>query len=332
MSDIKRYHSAELANLTSDVPVFENAGGAERFENSIGSKFREFNEDLKDLKHKNARELFSVFAHHTSKWNPAAIVPRAAGLALVRANFVGLARKLYPALLTDTELKNGHFDLENARKVKAAWNKEIKEAWNNLGGDMSSLETAVRKGHDRPIFKTKKMKQMKRREETGHGVDGNFQVWVNDFDLSNELQNSNLGDNWDESNAEGWWEAAVAAGGGIVVATINGAAKKGGAQNNPYVEGSAEADKAKKDSENAKNNGSDISNMPPLGAEDEETLRKIKLAALEDRKKHGLDSETYEKELDQIMNPNKKYIKYAVYGAIGIGVVVLIRALIKNHK
>jgi hypothetical protein len=114
--------------------------------------------------------LVKTFIHETSKYNPAAAVPRAAILAGIRVNMFGVATRLYPAFLTEAELKAGHFDVANAEHAKDAW-KKVKTFYYNLGGDAKALEKNIRKSHNKPVFKTKKSQDRKSREAGFDGVD-----------------------------------------------------------------------------------------------------------------------------------------------------------------
>jgi len=100
----------------------------------------------------------------TQKANPAAVVPRSSFLLALRVNLFGLARKLYPATLTDAELKAKDMNLENAKKAREAL-RGFSKVWTGLGGRTVSLSENIRKGFDKPIFKTKKIKEMKAKEK-----------------------------------------------------------------------------------------------------------------------------------------------------------------------
>jgi len=114
------------------------------------------------------------------KFNPAAALVRAGTLAGIRLNIFGIARKLYPALLSESELKARNFDLENAKKAKEALAKAHKFYF-GLGGRNVSFDNAVRKGWDKPIFRTKKMKALKAQEKSSftsyNPNDLNTQIW-----------------------------------------------------------------------------------------------------------------------------------------------------------
>lgn len=98
----------------------------------------------------------------SQKANPAAIVPRSSFLLGLRMNIFGMARRLYPATLTDEEIKKKGLDPENAKRAKEVIEKKFAPVWAALGGRKVSLYENIKKGFDRPIFKTKKMKQAKK--------------------------------------------------------------------------------------------------------------------------------------------------------------------------
>ncbi len=112
--------------------------------------------------------IVKLFVHWTSKFNPAAAIPRAGVLAGMRVNIFGLSTRLYPAFLSDAELKKGKFNIANAANARKAW-QDVKTFYYNLGGDPSSLEKAIKQGHKQPVFKTKKSEERKRQEA---GFDG----------------------------------------------------------------------------------------------------------------------------------------------------------------
>lgn len=255
-----------------------------------------------DLKNINSfKDAFTLFASKTSKFNPAAAIPRAAALALVRLNWMGIARKLRPAVLSESELKAKNYDLANAAIVKAVWDKNIKEYWTVLGGDMSALKKAVEQGFNKPVFKTKKIQAAKKKESGFSncnggeckcngcsGCDGGackclspLNKFANQFDFS--VEESKYNQYAGHSNAcEGSCVASlIGAGGAIVIAAINAISKKAGAKDDPFVGGQA--------------NDPSLS-FPPFTSSDTDVLKAIEIAALEDRRKHGLDPGTYEAE------------------------------------
>ena len=244
------------------------------------------------------KDILKPFLKKINKYNPTAFVPRGAALALFRLNFAGIARKLHPALLTHDELVAKHYDLANAEILRNLWNTKIKEAWEVIGGDMAPLKKAVLNGFDKAVFKTKKVKAAQKAER-GESFDGNdcemeksklspLNKWANEFDLSDA--NVELPEETGFSNI---CEAAciaglISAGGAVVVAVINSAAKKGGAKDNPYTSGSKEELAYSPEV------------VPDLSLSDTEKLKQIEKAALEDRRLHGLDSNTYESEMAEI--------------------------------
>lgn len=247
---------------------------------------------------KISKDDWKSISNKWNKFNPAATVPRAAGLGLVRINFLGIARKLYAGLLSEAELKAKNYDLANAAILRNLWDTKLKDHWEALGGDISSLKKAVKQGFDKPIFKTKKVKAAKAKEQGISNACGeeisklsDFNKWANEFDLSVADRDTALPIEKEYLNAceASCIAALIAAGGGIVVAAINATAKKAGAKDDPFVGG--------------KTNDPELG-MPPFTQMDEDALKAIELAALEDRRKHGLDADTYEAEYKAI---EKKY-------------------------
>ena len=129
---------------------------AESFSNSIG-------DDLKEIKKDGIKGFGRVLADTANKFNPLAQAPRAGALEAVRLNMFGIATRLYPAFLNESQLKSGHFDLENAKKAKLAWEK-VKKKWMTMGGSPSALEKRIKSAHDSPAFNTKKNKARQEQE------------------------------------------------------------------------------------------------------------------------------------------------------------------------
>lgn len=98
----------------------------------------------------------------SQKANPAAIVPRSSFLLALRINLFGISRRLYPAVLTDEEIKKKGLDPENAKKAKEVIEKKFAPVWLAMGGRKISLYENIKKGFDKPVFKTKKIKQAKK--------------------------------------------------------------------------------------------------------------------------------------------------------------------------
>lgn len=287
---------------------------------SIENQIKKEDARLKAMKDEGG--LFTVFNQITQKFNPAAAVPRAAGLALVRLNWMGIARKLYPAFLTEEQLKAKNYNLENAKILRSVWNEKVKPFWENLGGDVSALKKATMQGFNKPVFKTKKVVDAKRQEqrssangEVGCGVIlSPLNRWANGFDFSVEESKGNLpvGKEFSNTCEAACIGALVAAGGSIVVAGINALSKKAGAKDNPFDENSSEYRNAQQDPSPT---------PPPLTSMDDEALKAMELAALEDKRKHGLDSGTYESEFRAIESKYSKFL--GMPKPIGITVAVV---------
>jgi hypothetical protein len=236
----------------------------------------------------------------SQKYNPAAAIPRSSALMATRLNLFGIATKLYPALLTDAELKARNFDLANAVKARHAWEK-VKKIWNGLGGGSASLAKSIRKGYDKPIFKTKRAKARKKHETAK-------------FDGDEEY-----------SNFDPYSDVAIAAYislGVSLLGMVSGAISKSGASKNPYNANSPQANLAVA-------NGSVGAGAPPVTPEQQAQVDKVAQVASEDlRQGKGLDEHTgLQEELDKVEKENNTILgmpKTAFY----IGVSLLSVALI----
>lgn len=227
-------------------------------------------ENKEERKHMN---LGQKLLNLSQKFNPAAAVPRSSALVGVRFNVFGIATRLYPAFLSDAELKARNFDLNNAKKARDAWEK-VKKVWIGLGGGTASLKKAIMNGYDKPIFKTKKAKARKEKEKQGK------------FD----------GDDFMYSDYTGAEEAAAYISIGLaLLGAVSGAIGKAGASKNPYAEGTPEAQKYNASLSEA---GSDAQ-APPVTPEQQAEVNKIADAARKDAAEgKGLD-ETGEKAMDE---------------------------------
>lgn len=109
--------------------------------------------------------------------NIAAKVPlapvRAGFLAGLRLNIFGMSRKLYPAVLTVEEAKKKNINLENReRAIKAL--KNIEKLYFLLGGRSVSISENIKKGFNKPIFKTRKIKEAKERIKEAESKKSSF--------------------------------------------------------------------------------------------------------------------------------------------------------------
>jgi hypothetical protein len=184
--------------------------------------------------------------------NPAIAVPRSSALAAFRMNIFGLSSRLYPAFLSESDLKKYNFDIENAKKAKESWEK-IANFWEDkLGGDRKKLQEAISGAWNKPIFRTKKAKA---RKESTSGF--------NNYD---ELS----------SNVSGYDDAAIAAYislGLTLVGSIAGMVKS---SKNPYASGTPQSE-----SFNADLSSGDNTIPPP----DEEELQEKIVAAKKEKSK-----------------------------------------------
>lgn len=136
-------------------------------------------------------------------------VPRLGVLAGARLNIFGMSTRLYPALISEADAKARNFNLENRKKAIVGWEKTVK-VWKNVGGcgDIGALEKAIKKGYDKPVFKTKKVKE---RQANENGFDGE-----------------------EHSNSDGGVAEALIVGGIAIITSIIGVIAKSGASKNPY--------------------------------------------------------------------------------------------------
>ncbi len=119
----------------------------------------------------------------SQKANPAAIVPRSSFLLALRVNLFGLSRRLYPATLTDEEIKKRGLDPENAKRAKDVIENKFAKVWSALGGRKVSLYENIKKGFDKPIFKTKKIKEAKKSIKEAESKSASFDGDYNDNTL-----------------------------------------------------------------------------------------------------------------------------------------------------
>ena len=257
-------------------------------------KRKEKKEERKD-KRKSAKDerrkmpFGKRFVNIANKYNPAVAVPRTSALTSIRLNLFGIATRLYPALLSESELKKRNLDVSNAKRAKESLEK-INKKWLLLGGSTAGLEKAIRNGYKKPIFKTKKAKARVEEE-------------------------SKLSSVYGYSNATGVEEGVVGTyilAGLPVVASLLGIIKQNQANKNPYVEGSKEGQDFGKDLSMSE---TDITLTPEQEAE----IKRLQDLAKEDLDKGlGYDESTGELEGDKILG-----MPPAVF-YIGLGVVALV--------
>ncbi len=96
-----------------------------------------------------------------NKANPLTATARAGFLAILRLNVFGLSRRLYPAVVPEKDWKAKHINAANAKRAKETLEKKIIPFWQKVGGRSVSLTENIRKGFDKPLFNTKKMKAAK---------------------------------------------------------------------------------------------------------------------------------------------------------------------------
>lgn len=248
-------------------------------------------EKRKDAKEERKEKGFLKGAWNiTAKFNPAAALVRAGTLAGMRLNIFGLSRKLYPALLTEEELKSRNFDLENAKNAKKALER-VHKFYFGLGGRSLSIDKAIKQGYDKPVFNTKKLKSMKAQEKssfTSYAPDEmNTQIWTVypaaerpyfysrqqgqgkgiEFTSGFDCKDLDLPFSGEEDyfeNATGAEETALITAGLGALTAIAGLVTKL-VKNNPYKQGSTEYSQAETDISQATTQGSLVT--PPVNQE-----------------------------------------------------------------
>lgn len=128
-------------------------------------------EKREDRKEKRAekREQGKGLGAKIKRFNPLSTAARAGVLAAFRLNMFAMATRMYPAFLTTEEAKSKKIKLTSVAKAKSAWN-ELSVFWEKkMGGKANSLKSVIIQGHNKPIFKTSKHKDLLKAQS---GVDG----------------------------------------------------------------------------------------------------------------------------------------------------------------
>ena len=152
-------------------------------------------------------------------FNPIVAIPRSSALLCFRVNLFGISTRLYPAFLSDEELKTHNFDIANAANAKKAWEKVANFWEDKLGGDRQKLKEAISGAWNKPVFKTKKSQANKRQ--------------TNNFIGDDEYANA--------AGADDIGVGAYISIGATVVSAILGVVTAVGAKKNPYNAGSPQA-------------------------------------------------------------------------------------------
>lgn len=266
--------------LKDNTDSYSNLSGKEKREEKKKEREERRAEAKEERKHlKGFQKILNI----GQKYNPAAVIPRAGVLAGMRLNLFGISRRIYPAFLSEEELKAKHYDLENAKHAKKLWDDKFKNVWIDLGGRTLSLKDAIMKGFDKPIFNTKKVRAAHEHEK--NGVDG-----VSEY-----------------SNATGYDDSVYVTAGLAIAGELLNVLKQSKVAKNPYAQGTDAYNKTEADNDKADKNGD--TTAPPT---DPEELRKIHEAGLQDKAKGG-DPNSYEPKIFGMTKPV----------AIGVGLFVL---------
>lgn len=282
------------------------------------------------------------------RFNPLSQTVRAGTVMAFRLNFKGMATRMYPAFLSDSEISKRKFNKANAKKAKAQWIK-VSNFWEKkLGGKAKNLEKVIKKGYDKPIFRNKN----KPHNFTGNPASLSFvdrhngmffegmgwqyadaiftEIEGKDGKLCMDKTRANLTDDdlvamsllMDEDEVKSGVLPAVGAGAVIVsampvIAQIIGMLTKGGVSKNPYDGGTDEGDDY-------------IDDYNEGGLEDPsidaQALAEIERQGAEDAGKGGEDLD------DDIMGIPKMAV-YIGGGVIGTGLLILlVRAVTGGSK
>lgn len=108
---------------------------------------------------KKFKEKLKALGTKVMRYSGLGIIARAGVLAAFRVNLFGMAKRMYPAFLTQEQLKKGHFKIANAARAKAHWDKLADYYEKKLGGKKENLMRDIKAGWDKPIFKTKAVRE-----------------------------------------------------------------------------------------------------------------------------------------------------------------------------
>jgi hypothetical protein len=264
------------------------------------------------------------------KYNPAVAIPRSSALLSFRVNLFGVATRLYPAFLKEDELKKRHFDLENAKHAKVAWEK-IANFWEDkLGGSRKKLEEAISGAWNKPIFKTKDSNARKR-ATSGFDAGDEGEIDIDRFEHDLGIYVDGLG----YSNIAPALIPAYISAGLSIIGVVSKMISGEGASKNPYVQGTPQSDAMNKQIANSQTDA-------PIPNQSE--MDRITAAAANDRKKGlpldetGLDASDIDVggigASSKIAGIPKKYFWWGVGGLalLGIGITVAVVLHKKSAK
>ncbi len=131
-------------------------------------------DDRKDDR-KEKKEQGKGVGNGIKRFNPLSTAARAGVLAAFRVNMFGLATRIYPAFLSTDEVKRRKFKAGNAANAKKSWSNLATFWEKKMGGKASNLEQAIKQGYNKPIFETKKHKELVQSHSfAGIGAGGGF--------------------------------------------------------------------------------------------------------------------------------------------------------------
>jgi hypothetical protein len=151
----------ELDNLPNDNEFSNGIGDFfENVKDTIQTEFTDLKEaaDLEDPD-------FKTLANKVMRFELGTASIRNSFRGLLSLNFLGFSRRLYPALLSQSQLQAKGMDINNAKRAKKAL-YQLDNLWTTIGGNTEKLHEAIVKGWNRKPLSVAAAKEMKA------GIDG----------------------------------------------------------------------------------------------------------------------------------------------------------------
>jgi hypothetical protein len=131
---------------------------------------------MEDFENANGRgrEKLRKLWHNVKKYNPSLALARNGALLGIKINIFGLASRLYPAMISESDAKSKKIKVSAIAKAKPSLEK-ARKFWEKMGGKPSAIENAIKKGARHRITKMNKTS----------GVDGETEIEFLSEDFSN---------------------------------------------------------------------------------------------------------------------------------------------------
>lgn len=180
-------------------------------------------------------------------------VPILAYMALLRINLFGQAAQMYPGLLTEQQAREKGYNIANwkkAVKLIEKVQKGLAKFGSDAPGDVKLFKDAVRMGHDKPPFRSRKKAAKDKAKAEAMAANAKktaasaakatpSKPKLTQAQLAAIVAKNNNFSSADNvwSNVEGVWEAAAIAVGSAVIGIVADLVKKSGVKSNPYDPG-----------------------------------------------------------------------------------------------